>query len=134
MALVTRLATAHIDASTAMFQPTLSGDMIAGEELDPVSPVYLNTDGKYYMADGTAANNKAVIAGWTYKKVRIGQALDLCPGLGTVASYGSGLTPGAKLFLAATKGRLDTVATTGDAVGIAQVLHDGASIRFTRLI
>lgn len=134
MALVTRLATAHIDASTAMFQPALSGDKIAGEDIDPVAPCYLAADGKYYMCNGTAAGVTARVAGWSFKRVKLGQPMDLCPGLGTVASYGSGLTPGAILFLATTKGRLDTVATTGDAVGVAQVLEDGGYIRFTRLI
>lgn len=134
MALVTRAATAHIDASTGMFAPPLSGDLVAGEALDAVAPCYLAADGKYYMCNGTAAGVTARVAGWTPKKYKIGATIDLIQGLGVVASYGSGLTPGAILFLATTAGRLDTVATTGDAVGVAQVLHDGSWIRFTRII
>ena len=134
MALVTRLPGAHIDASTGMLMPTLSGDKYAGEALDAVAPCYLATDGKYYMCDGTAANVKAKVAGWTPKAYKNGDVIDLIQGIGFVASYGSGLTPGAILYLATTKGRLDTAATTGDAVGVAQVLEDGAMIRATRLI
>ncbi len=135
MALVTRAATAHIDTNTAMFDAQISGDTEAGEALDVCAPCYLATDGKYYMADGTAANVKAVVAGWTPRAYVLGErGVTLLAGVGLRMSYGSGLTPGAKLYLGATKGRLDTVATTGDAVGVAQVLHDGIHIRATRLI
>lgn len=134
MALVARLATAHIDTSTGMFAPPISGDAIAGEALDAVAPCYLHTDGKYYMCNGALADNKAVVAGWTPKAYPINGVIDLIQGIGVRASYGSGLTPGAKLYLAATKGRLDTAPTTGDAVGVAQVMHDGGGIRLTRII
>lgn len=138
MTLVARSARAHLDGSTGMFNPPVCGDLEAGEALDACAPCYLATDGKVYMGDGTAANVKAVVLGWTPKAYAIGdRGVTLHQGLGQIyGSYvsGSALTPGAKLFLAATKGRLDTAATTGDAVGVAQVLSDGVSIRATRLI
>lgn len=134
MALVTRAANAHYDAGSAQLSKIISGDLVAGEAIDSCAPCYLATDGKVYMADGTAANVKAKVYGWSPRAYAIGQQMDLLPGEGVRFNYGTGLTPGAILYLATTKGRLDTAATTGDAVGVAQVCHDGTSIRSTRLI
>lgn len=137
MALVTRSATAHPSAGDAMFAQQGSGDFEAGEALDPVAPCYIATTGKIFMCDGTAADVKAVVRGWTPKAYALGaKNVTLHVGGGIRYNYVSGtaLTPGVKLFIAATKGRLDTAATTGDSVGVAQVEPDGVSIRTTRLI
>ncbi len=131
MALVTRDADASIDASTAAVAPQITG-LTAGEDLDAAAPCYIHTDGKVYMADGTAADAKAVIAGFTPRAAKTGQAITLFA-LGARFRYGSGLTPGAKLYVGATKGRLDAAATTGDAVGVAQVITT-TDIRVTRAI
>lgn len=120
MTLVTRSATASIDASTAMFAPQLTG-LVAGEALDLCSACFIHTDGKVYMANATAANAEAVIAGFTARAVSSGEPVTLL-GEGTRLKYGSGLTPGAILYLAATDGKLDTAATTGDAVGVARAV------------
>ena len=44
--------------------------------------------------------------------------------------YGSGLTPGAPYYVAATAGRLDTAPTTGGTVVVARAL-DATRIQFT---
>lgn len=134
MALVTRLPSADIDAGAAMLNPVLSGDLIAGEALDAVAPCYLAADGKYYMCDATTAGVKTRVAGWTPQAYKQNAVIDLVQGDGTTASYATGLTPGIPLYLASTKGRLDTAPGTGDAGPVAQVMHDGGRIRFTRLI
>lgn len=121
MALVTRSANASMDASTGMFAPQITG-LIAGENLDVAAPCYIkSSDGKVYMSNGTAANEAAEIVGFTPRAAKAGQAITLF-GKGARFGYGSGLTPGDKLFIGATAGRLDTAATTGDAVGVAQVI------------
>lgn len=119
MALVTPAADTGIDTSTAMFAPQIP-DLIAGEALLASAPCYIKAaDGKAYMANGTAANEAAVFAGFTPRAVGIGQAVTLF-GVGTRFRYAaSGGTPGAKLFIGTTAGRLDTAATTGDAAGVA---------------
>jgi hypothetical protein len=123
MTLVTRSSSASMDASTGMFAPHLAGNLLAGEALDAVAPCYIkNSDGKIYMADATAANEKAVIAGFTPTAYAIGDAVTLF-GLGARFRYGAALSKGAILYLAATKGRLDDAATAGDAVGVAQVIN-----------
>lgn len=118
MALVTRSSDASIDTSTAMFAPQISG-LIAGADIDPVAPCYVkSSDGKVYMSDGTAAAEAANCYGFSPRTVKAGEPVTLF-GAGTRFRYGSGLTIGAVLYVGATAGRLDTAATTGDAVGVA---------------
>lgn len=131
MALIPRDAAAGVDASTAAVAPQITG-VIAGEDLDAAAPCYIHSDGKAYMCDATAADAKAVLAGFTPRAAKSGQPITLYS-VGTRMRYGSGLTPGAKLYLAATKGRLDSAATTGDSVGVAQVIS-ATDIRVTRSI
>lgn len=133
MALVTRAATASLDAAGGMFVPQLAGDLIAGEALDAVAPCYIkNSDGKVYMSNGTAATEPAGFDGFTPKAYSAGEAVTLF-GIGARFSYSTGLTPGAKLFIAATAGRLDTAASIGDAVGIARAVN-ATDIRVTRAV
>lgn len=131
MALVTR-ANASIDASTGMFAPQVAG-LLAGEAIDAVAPCYIkSSDGKVYMSNGTAADEAAEFVGFSAKAAASGAAVTLF-GIGARFRYGTGLTPGNKLYIAATAGRLDDGATTGDAVGVAQVLTS-TDIRVTRNI
>jgi hypothetical protein len=132
MALVTVSSSAGPDISTAQFAPQIP-DLVAGQDLNVVAPCYIKqADGKVYMCDATAADEKAVLAGFTPRAVKSGQPVTLF-GLGTRFRYASGMTPGVKLYLGATAGRLDTAATTGDAVGVAQAVT-ATDIRVTRAI
>ena len=132
MALVTRSSDASLDATTGMKAPQLTG-LLAGENIDAVAPCYIkSSDGKLYMSNGTAANEAAEFVGVSAAAARAGEAVTVF-GLGARFRYGTGLTPGDVLYIAATAGRLDTAATTGDAVGVAQVITS-TDIRVTRVI
>lgn len=131
MALVTRVAAASLDASTGMFAPQISGDLIAGAAIDAVAPCYIKAaDGKVYMSNAAAADEVAGFDGFSPKAYVAGAAVTLF-GVGARFQYGTGLTPGAKYFIGATAGRLDTVATVGDAVGVARAIN-ATDIRVTR--
>lgn len=131
MALVTRSSDASIDPSSALYAPQIA-DLIAGEDLDPAAPCYIkNSDGKVYMTNATAATEPAKVFGFTARAVKSGQAVTLF-GQGTRFKYGSGLSVGATLYAGATAGRLDTAATTGDAVGVAFVHANGKDIIVSR--
>jgi hypothetical protein len=125
MALITRASTAHIDATTAMKAPQLSGDYIAGEALDAVAPCYIKevVDGKMmvYMSNGTAADAAAAVDGFTPVAYAEGEPVTLY-GPGTRFGYGTGLTAPTALFLGETAGRLDDGATTGGEVAIAKII------------
>lgn len=119
MAVVTRSSSAGMDTTTAMIAPQLTG-LYAGEDLNMLSPCYIKaSDGKVYQSSGAAANEAAKFFGFTPRACRAGQPVTLF-GNGTRMGYAaSGLTVGAKLYIGATAGTLDTAATTGDAVGVA---------------
>lgn len=130
MSLVTRSSSAGIDISSAQFAPQIP-DLIAGEDLDMAAPCHiLAADGLVYMSNATAADADAALDGFTARPVKAGEPVTLF-GKGTRFQYGSGLTPGATLYMGATDGRLDTAATTGDANGVAKVIN-ATDIRIVR--
>lgn len=135
MAVVARSARASMDATTGMIAPQISG-LIAGEASTGPAFFYIKaSDGKAYLTDATAADEKAQLAGFCPRAVNAGEPLTLF-GLGTVIKYSDLLlTPGAKLFLdvTANKGGLNTAATTGDAAGVAQAISTSA-IRIVKAI
>lgn len=133
MAAVTKASDAHIDTNTAMKAGHLAGDLLAGEDLAACDFCYIKgSDGLVYRASGAAATEAARLAGVTPKLVKSGQVVDLLAAPLRMRYAASGLTPGAILYLGATGG-LDTAATTGDAVGVAQVIN-ATDIRVTRFI
>lgn len=123
MALVTRSSDADLDTSTGVQVPQVTGNLYAGEDLDPVSPCRIDADGKVYMSNGAADDVNAKVHGFVNRPAKQGQPVTLFPP-GTRFRYGSGLTPGAPLHLAGTDGRLDDAATTGDPDGIAHVVNE----------
>lgn len=123
MALITRSSTASGDTTHLIKVPQISADVYAGEALDAVAPCYIKgSDGMVYMSNGTAANEAAKFDGFTARAVASGQPVTLY-GIGARFGYGSGLTPGAPYFVAATAGRLDTAATIGGLVAIARAIN-----------
>jgi hypothetical protein len=125
MALVARDSQASMDTSQIIFAPQISG-LLAGENLDPVAPCYVKAaDGKVYMSNGTAANEAAKFDGFTPRAVVAGRPVTLF-GVGARARYATTgvLTPGANLYIGATAGRLDTVATVGGTVPVARAIDD----------
>lgn len=137
MAVVARSARASLDATTGMIAPQISG-LIAGEASTGPAFWYIKAaDGKAYLTDATALDEKAQLAGFCARAVNAGEPLTL-HGLGSVIKFADAtLTPGAKLFLdvTANKGGLNTVATIGDpaGAGVAQAITTSA-IRIVRAI
>lgn len=122
MALITRVASAGIDAVSAQRASSFSGDLYAGEDLAAAAPCYIKeSDGKVYMSNGTSANEAASVFGFTPKSYKSGEAVSLFMH-GARFKYGSGLTPGDDYYLGATAGRLDDGATTGGTVVIARAV------------
>src|SRR5215207_85236 len=131
MALVTKVSTASMDASTGMFAAQVSGDLYAGEALDAVAPCYIKaSDGKVYMSNGTAATEAAKFDGFTPRAYSIGEACALYS-VGARFRYGTGLTIGTDLFIFTTAGTLGDAATTGGVRAVARVV-DSTDIRCTR--
>lgn len=134
MALVTVSSVAGLDASSGMYAPQISDGLLAGADIgsasQAVTPCYIAANGTVLPCDGTAADLKARLAGFAARFTKSGEPVTLF-GIGTKFEYSTGMTPGAILYLGATAGRLDTAATTGDAVGVAQAVT-ATMIRVTR--
>jgi glyoxylase-like metal-dependent hydrolase (beta-lactamase superfamily II) len=120
-----------MDTSTGAFAPQITG-LVAGETIGRCAPCYIKSDGTACQSNGTAADAKAIFAGICPRGATAGQPVTLF-GVGARFRYGTGLTPGAILYLSATAGALATTASTGDAVGVAQCI-DTTDIRITRAI
>lgn len=122
MALLTRVAQANGDTTHLQKVPQISGDEYAGEALDAVAACYKKaSDGLWYMSNGTAVNEAARVMGFTARAVALGQPVTIYR-VGARFRYGTGMTIGTLLFAAATAGRLDTAATTGGLVAVAEVI------------
>jgi len=132
MALVTRAADASIDAASAQLTPPLSGNLYAGENLDKVAACFNNpADGLVYMSNAAAADVNAGFDGFTARAVLAGEPVTL-HGAGVCFRYSDGnLTPGTIYYMAATDGRLDTAAQTGDNVGLVKAI-DANDVRVIR--
>lgn len=118
------LATAGFDTSQGMYAPQITGNLTAGEDIDPVSPCYIKqSDGKVYMSIGTAVAEAAKFDGFAPKKYRAGQSMTLL-GIGARFRYSAGtLTPSTNLFVGGAKGVLADAATTGGLVPIARTIN-----------
>jgi hypothetical protein len=101
----------------------VAGNLFAGEALDPVAPCYIKgADGLVYMCNGTNADEAARFIGFTPRAYTLGEPVTLF-GFGSRFKYGASLTAGDVFYIAGTKGRLDTAATTGDSMGVATVIN-----------
>ena len=131
MALVTRATTPSVETGSAQRAPQVLG--IALSDIDAGAPCYIDgSTAKIAMCNATAANALAIPAGVAARSALAGEPVTLY-GAGSIWHYSDAdLTAGAILYIGATAGRLDTAATTGDAVGYAQVMPDKRTIRITR--
>jgi hypothetical protein len=73
------------------------------------------------MSNGTAVNEAARFMGMTARATAINEPVTLYR-IGARFRYGTGLTIGAQYFVGATAGRLDSAATTGGLVAVAEAI------------
>lgn len=108
MSVITIASDASLDIKSAQHVPFISA-LVAGEDLDAVAPCYIKSDGKVYMSISTQATISGVadFIGFTPDTVTSGMPVTLF-GQGARFNYSTGMTPGAYLWIAATKGKLDT--------------------------
>lgn len=132
MATVVKSAKASFDASTGMIAGQISGKRCGEDIPSAVTPCHIRADGKIYKASGAAADANARITGWSTHAAKSGQPLTLWSAPSVAKYADETLTPGNLYYLGAN-GALDTVATTGDAVGTAEAI-DASNIRIIRFI
>lgn len=121
---VTKRSRPSLDASTGMVADQIPA-LIAGEALSAVSPCHIQADGLAYLSvEGDPLD------GFTPKAYTMGEPVTLF-GKGTRFGYGSGLTPGALLYLSATPGRLSDAAVAVEAEPVAKAIS-ASDIRIIR--
>lgn len=130
---IVKSAAASMDASTGMVAAQVSGKTLGEDVASACTPLEMKSDGLLYKASAAAADSHARVVGWSTRKGKTGQPMTVY-GIGAVMKYADEtLTPGALCFLGETAGALSSIATTGDAVGIAQAI-DASNIRVTKNI
>lgn len=120
MATLTRatpsLATTLADPGPHQVKGRAAADLSAGDM------VYLTSSGTLAKANGAAANALALAVGMIPDDVKSGEKAVAYHGV--EFKYGSGLTPGARVYVSATAGALDDAATTGGTVPVGIVTGD----------
>lgn len=94
---------------------TISG-LVAGEAIAIGDACYIKSDGKVWKSTGAAANAAAKVDGFAMGAAAVNEAVTLV--FDVNMRYGSGLTPGARVFLSATAGAIADAATTGGTAPI----------------
>src|SRR5215471_4763769 len=101
----------------------LSG-LTAGEDIFAGAACRIHTDGLVYMSNATAADFHADVHGFAWRAVKSGGSITL--GFSERIMYSDALlTPGQRLYLATTSGRLDTAAQTGSTRPCAFAVDTG---------
>lgn len=96
--------------------------LLAGEAIAAGDLLYLKSDGKLWLANGTSANAAAKVVGMAAQAASVGEAVTAY--YDVHFRYGSGMTPGALLYLSATAGTIADGATTGGTKPIGRVISD----------
>lgn len=129
MAAITKSTDVSMDPVSGMFASTISGK-IAGEAIAKGDMCYIKgSDGKIYRSINTAANEAANCHGLAFAAAAAGEAVTLY-GAGAIWEYGTGLTPGAAVYLGASAGGLADAAGTGHPTPVGHVV-DAQRIRIT---
>jgi hypothetical protein len=101
----------------------------AGEAIAAGDPCYIKSDGAIWRSNGTAATAPAKVDGWATLPALAGSPVTIY--WNCHLSYGpSTATVGARLYVSATLGQLDTAATTGGTAPVAKVdyiCNDGST-------
>lgn len=105
--------------------------LICGEDIAQGDACYIKSDGKVWRSTGAAANAAAQVDGFAAQDAKVAQSDAVTLYNDVDWDYGSGLTPGTKVFLSATAGAIADAATTGGTGQIGRVI-DATRIRLFR--
>ncbi len=117
MALIVTSGTPSLSSVVPPQNTVIGSGLTAGEDIAAGDACYIASDGTIRRSDGTAAGAAATAHGIAARAAKAGEAVTLFRYV--EFHYGTGLTPGAPLYVAATAGRLDSAATTGGTTPVA---------------
>ena len=127
MSLVAKSGTPSLATLTPDHSCQIGSGLRAGAAIAAGDVCYIKSDGLVYPSNGTSADAAAQADGIAPVAASQGEAVTLLHNV--EFHYGSGLTPGARYYVAETAGRLDTGATTGGLAIVAMAV-DTTRIRF----
>lgn len=127
MTLVAKSGTPSLATLTPDHSCQVGSGLRAGAAIAAGDACYIASTGLVHPSDGTSANAAAQADGIAAAAASSGEAVTLYHNV--EFHYGSGLTPGARYYVAATAGRLDTAPTTG-GIAIVAMAVDATRIRF----
>jgi hypothetical protein len=124
---IARTGTPSLSSLTPGQDKTISG-LLAGETIAAGDACYIASTGKVMKSIGTAANAAAKVDGFAMGGAVLNEAVTLV--FDVNMRYGSGMTPGARIYLSATAGGglISDAATTGGTEPIGFVV-DATRIR-----
>lgn len=120
MALISKSGTPSLSSVVPPQNCVIGSGLKAGEDIAAGDVVYIASTGRVLRSNGTSANAAAKCDGIAVAAAKSGEAVDVYRYV--EMNYGSGLTPGTRLYVGATAGRLDTAATTGGTAPVAFVV------------
>lgn len=101
-----------------------------GEDIAAGDACYLKSDGKFWRSTAAAATAAAEVHGFAVEAALVAQRQSISLHTRVTLTYGSGLTPGAYLYLSASvAGGLDTASSANQLAPIGLVMPDGARVR-----
>ena len=119
MATITKVGTPSLTSLIPPQSQQLAG-LKAGEALGAGDPCYIKSDGLVWLSTGAAANAAAKVDGFAAEACAVGEAVTLF--FDVNFRYGSGMTPGTRVYLGATAGILADAASTGGTAPIGFVV------------
>src|ERR1051325_7509641 len=121
MAAISKVGTPTISTIGPCNGRRVGSNLFAGETIGAGDPCYIKaSDGLVYRSTGAAANAAAKVRGWAAAGYVAGDPVTLYEAV--EMRYGSGMTPGADVFLGATAAALADAASTGGTAPIGFVV------------
>lgn len=127
MALIAKSGTPSLSSVLPPQNTVIGSGLKAGEDIAAGDVCYIASNGRVMRSNGTEAGAAAKARGIAAREAASGEAVTLFRNV--EFRYGSGLTPGADLYVGATAGRLDSAPTTGGLAPVAFVI-DSTRIYF----
>lgn len=125
MATVAKSGTPSLATALPCSAHQISG-LVAGEAIAAGDLCYVASGGTVMKSNGTLANAAAKVDGMALQAAAIGEAVTLY--FDVNVRYGSGMTPGTRLYAQTTAGLISDAATTGGTAPIGFVV-DATRIR-----
>lgn len=120
MATVAKSGTPSLSSVTPPQNCVIGSGLKAGAAIAAGDLVYIAAAGTVLPSNGTSANAAAKVDGIAVKAAASGEAVDVYRNV--EMRYGSGMTPGTRLYAQTTAGLISDAATTGGTAPIGFVV------------